>query len=234
MSPKRALPRGSDVVCLDATILISYAKAGMLEWLERFFGEDVAALAYTSEWLFEYEIKKPAAAYPENEEIVRAAWLHKAKVKAEDNVYVQNLVDLWAEPGRNRGEAEVVALCSRYGWTAVLDDTKGRDAAGRAAEVGRPFPARHVWGATMLVAAAAENLIDLGTAWEVHQAVERRYDTPPVLPTAPEYKQAVEWAVTAIRNRRDQLGSPRWPRVLALGLDPIVKGCVSRRYRELH
>jgi hypothetical protein len=54
------------------------------------------------------------------------------------------------------------------------------------------------------------------------------------MPTSEEYEQAFEWAVTAIRKHRDRAGSPAWPRVLALELDPIVKAAVSKRWRELH
>jgi hypothetical protein len=215
-------------------ILLSYAQANALAVLERLFGGETEAIAYTSEWLLKHEIEAHVARYPENATVVQADWLHQAKVKGEDNIYAQRLIDLWSEPGRNRGEAEVLALCSRYGWTAVLDDRKGRAAAVRAEEVGRPFPVRHVWGATMLAAATADNLISLADGWSTHQSVEARYDDPPVMPTSEEYEQAFEWAVTAIRKHRDRAGSPAWPRVLALELDPIVKAAVSKRWRELH
>lgn len=54
------------------------------------------------------------------------------------------------------------------------------------------------------------------------------------MPISPDYEQAFEWAVTAIRKRRDQAGSPSWPKLLTLELDPIVKAAVSKRWRELH
>ncbi len=234
MSCSKGLPRGAAVACFDAMILLSYAQANALAVLERLFGDETEAIAYTSEWLLKHEIEAHIGTYPENAAIVQADWLHTAKVKGDDNIYAQTLIDLWNEPGRNRGEAEVLALCSRYGWTAVLDDRKGRDAAGRAEERGRPFPVRHVWGATMLAAAAADNLISLGEAWSAHQAVEARYDDPPVMPISPDYEQAFEWVVTAIRKRRDQAGSPAWPKLLTLELDPIVKAAVSKRWQELH
>jgi hypothetical protein len=231
-SKKRALPRGSTVVCLDAMILIGYAEAGLVETLGLFF-DRVGVEAYTSAWLYENEIKIPAVKYPNSNRILNASWLKTAPVVDEDVLYVQNLLDAWgSDAGRDRGEAEVVALCTRYGWTGVSDDTKAHGVPELHAHY-RPFQPRMVHGATLLAAATAESMISEGEAWAAHQAVESSYDDPPVLPIEDDYQPAFADAVTAIRKKRDQIGSPDWPKLLANELDPVVRAAVRKRRKEL-
>jgi hypothetical protein len=90
-----------------------------------------------------------------------------------------------------------------------------------------------VHGAALLAAAAAENLISSGDAWAAYQAVEARYDDPPLIPIADEYEPAFTDAITAIRKRRDQLGSPAWPILLTHNIDAIVRAAVRRRRQQL-
>lgn len=230
MSKKRALPRGSAVVCLDAMILIGYAEVDRLNVLEALFaGVD----AYTSAWLYENEIKAPAARYPSNNRILSAAWLKRAPVVDDDILYVQNLLNAWgSDSDRDRGEAEIVALCTRHNWTGVSDDGKAHGVPELQAQH-RPFNPTMVHGASMLAAAAAESLIPVGDAWAVHQAVEARYDAPPLLPVDDEYAPAFSLAVDLIRSVRNKLGQPNWPILLTHGTDRIVRTAVKKRRQEL-
>jgi hypothetical protein len=229
---KRALPRGSTVLCVDAMILISYAKADLVALLAAILDRE-SVFAYTSEWLYQHEIKTPAAKYKDNERILEVDWLKTAPVVDDDIVYVQNLLDAWgSDTGRDRGEAEVVALCTRYGWTGISDDNKAHGVPALQ-EHHRPFKPTMVHGAALLAAAAAESLITVGEAWTAHQAVEARYEVPPLVPVEDEYEPAFSLAVDLIRKRRDQLGAPNWPILLTQDTDRIVRTVVKKRRQEL-
>lgn len=230
-SKKRALPRGSSVLCLDAMILIGYAEADLVDTLATLLDRAGVAV-YTSEWLYENEIKAPLAKYPHNQRVLDADWLKTAPVTDEDIVYVQNLLDAWGSAtGRDRGEAEVVALCTRHGWTGISDDTKAHGVPNLHPH--RPFTPTMVHGAALLAAAAAESLIAVGDAWAAHQAIEARYDVPPLVPLEDEYQPAFSLAVDLIRKRRDQLGAPNWPVLLTHDTDRIVRTAVKKRRQEL-
>jgi hypothetical protein len=216
------------VVCIDAMILLGYAQASCLESLEAFFGGG-QAIAVTSAWLLENEIAPYTDVHSENQLIVDASWLHRVAVTDEDILYAQSLLNAWgSQSGRDRGEAEIVALCSRNGWTGCSDDRNAHGGARLAKAQGRPFEPPMVCGASLLAAAAAENLVAVDEAWTVHKKVEASYDEPPLLPTEDEFEGAFQIAVSAIRTRRNQLGSPPWPRLLTHGLDAIVRAAVRQ------
>ncbi len=225
---RRPLPRGADVVCLDAMILLGYAQAGVLAVLESFFSGG-RAVAVTSAWLLENEIAAHVAEHPENQLIIDAAWIHPAAVADLDIVYTGTLLRAWGSgPGRDRGEAELVALCSRHGWTGCSDDRNAHGGAALTKAQGRPFAPAMVHGASLLAGAAAESLIATEKAWRVHQQVESRYDDPPLLPVDDSYEQAFVTAVNAIRGKRSKLGSPDWPRLLTHDLDKTVRAAARR------
>jgi len=90
-----------------------------------------------------------------------------------------------------------------------------------------------VRGASLIAAAAAELMLDVDDAWAVHHAVEARYDFPPLMPVEPEYQEAFTGAISALRKRRDQLGSPPWPRLLTCDVDKILRAAMRRREAEL-
>jgi hypothetical protein len=229
---KLALPRGSTVVGLDAMILIGYAEADAVDTLTTLF-ERAGVPAFTSAWLFENELEIPVAKYPVNQRIVDLEWLKKAPVVDEDILYVQNLLDAWgSEEGRDRGEAEIVALCTRHGWTGISDDRKAHGVPELHAHQ-RPFKPQMVHGAALLAAAVAENLISEGDAWATHKKVEARYDDPPLVPVSDDYEPAFAAAVQAIRKKRDLLGQPPWPILLTHGTDAIVRAAVRRRREDL-
>ncbi len=225
---RRPLPRGADGVCLDAMILLGYAQAGVLDVLGSFFSGG-RAVAVTSAWLLENEIAAHVAEHPENQLIADAAWIHTAAVADDDIVYTDMLLRAWRSgPRRDRGEAELVALCSRRGWTGCSDDRNAHGGAALAKAQGRPFAPAMVHGVSLLAGAAAENLIATDEAWRVHQLVESRYDDPPLLPVDNSYEESFVAAVNAIRGRRRKLGSPDWPHLLTHGLDKIVRAAVRR------
>lgn len=225
---KARLPRGTSVVCLDAMILIGYASADLLETLSSLFAAaDVHAC--TSAWVIDNEIGKHLDTHRANQNIVDADWLHRATI-----VDVENLLAAWGSTaGKDRGEAEILALCSRHGWTGVSDDHNAHGGAALAKRQGRPFEPSLVRGVSLLAAAAAESLIGGDQAWAVHRAVEARYDDPPIMPITPAFEQAFADAVTALRSTRNIQGSPPWPRLLTCGADRIVKAAVRHRNKQL-
>jgi hypothetical protein len=213
---------------MDAMILLGYAQAGVLEVLESFFTGG-RAIAATSAWLLENEIAAHVGAHPENQLIVDAPWLQTARVADDDIVYTDTLLRAWSSnPGRDRGEAELVALCSRHGWTGCSDDRNAHGGAALAKGQGRPFVPAMVHGVTLLAGGAAENLIATDEAWRVHQRIESRYDDPPLLSVNGEFEEAFITAVDAIRGKKSKVGSPDWPRLLTHDLDGIVKSAVRR------
>lgn len=68
-------------------------------------------------------------------------------------------------PDKDRGEVEMVALCSRHGWIAVCEDEVGRT---QAADYG----VDRIYIVTLLAAAAAYKLVPHKDAWAAHEAVE--------------------------------------------------------------
>jgi predicted nucleic acid-binding protein len=219
------LPRGARHVCFDATPLIAYADSGHLTLLSTWFGPT----AYVPAVVTEYELQKNLADYPQNQSIVDAPWLKPVPlIEPDDHQLANTLQQMWkSEKGRDRGEAELVALCKRYDWTAIVDDHNGRDGAYRNRVA-------HVFVATVLVAATAEQLITIDEAWTVHQAVEARYDRAPVLPTDDDYKPAFEKAVRALRGLMRDADEPPWPQILAdPRCDGVVKRSVATRRHEL-
>lgn len=229
----RALPRGAANVCLDAMILIGFAEADLVDELGNLFAGHNARV-FTSAWLFKHEIEIPSKKYEANKRILPVTWLEKAPVTDEDVLYVENLLKAWgSDAGRDRGEAEIVALCTRHNWTGVSDDNKAHGVPELQGQR-RPFRPAMIHGASLLACAAADNLIAVEDAWAIHQAVEARYDLgPPLMPIDDEYGQAFSDAVTVIRKTRDKLGSPPWPHLLQHGPDRILQAAVRRRRAQL-
>jgi hypothetical protein len=227
MSKKqRPSQRGPTVVCLDAMILMNYAKADLIDVLGSLFTPNSVPVC-TSAWVYSEEIQKPVGRYPENQRILDAGWLLTAPIADDDVVYVDNVVGAWGgEPGKNRGEAEIVALCTRHGWTGVSDDRQAHNIPSLKGQE-RPYRPAMIHGASLLACAAAESLIDIEDAWRVHQAVESRYDDPPLLPIDDRYARAFQQPVQAIRARRNALGSPAWPILLTHGPERIIKKAVA-------
>jgi predicted nucleic acid-binding protein len=159
------LPSGREHLCFDSTPLMAFAKAGDLDLLGSWFGH-----GYAPRVVIEDEVGNWVHKYPQNQDILDADWLECVRVDiAEDIVEVERVRRdyLGNDPGKDHGEAEVIVLCQRYGWTAALDDGEGRRYAARS-EVQVPSTMM----LTIIIAAAAEGLISPSDAWRVHADVD--------------------------------------------------------------
>jgi predicted nucleic acid-binding protein len=122
-----ALSTGPGFVCLDAMVLIHFNRVGSLKVLRDWLGPRV----FTANVITEQELRRGLPCHPENKAILDSEWLFPVPVDGiEDIALVASLRRRWgSQDDQDRGEAEVVALCARYGWTAVMDDEVGRKAA---------------------------------------------------------------------------------------------------------
>lgn len=151
--------QGTGFACFDTTALLTFARVNRVDLLGEWFPQ-----AFVPNIVIEEEVEPHIGRYPENRAIVDAAWLNVASVEeGEDLKLVAYLLeDRWAsEDGKDRGEAEVVALCRRYGWLAILDDGEGR----RAAE---DYGVRHISFLGVIVGAAAQAMLNPNDAWSLH------------------------------------------------------------------
>jgi predicted nucleic acid-binding protein len=181
-------------------VLIGWTDAGHLELL----GEIVGS-ALTAHVIWQEEIAGSIGAHPQNQQIIDAPWLSSAKVVDGDTRLVARLLEHWKSPPyTDRGEAEIVALCRRHGWTAITDDKDGRSAL----EAMRLNYAHRV---SMLLAATAMGVagLDADRAWEVHHAVEASRDGP-FLYDEGRFRQTLD----IIQRLWEQTGRPAWPQFL--------------------
>lgn len=205
---------GAGFVCLDAGPLIDFNDAKRLDLLEAWF----APIAYTPEAVVTLELAKRPK---QNNPTTSAPWLHWVKPHPNDAQLVAELLRRFGKgPPENQGEAEVVAACKRYGWTAVLDDEQGRRAAD---DEGVP----HVYVATLLAVAAAHGKLTPTAAWKVHAKMQQRGRFSPLKPDAP-YKAVFVDFVDKLRTLHRLRDKPEWPLLLAEGaLDDLLLDLVS-------
>lgn len=148
-------------LCFDTTALLLFAKAGILDEIGVLVGK-----AYVPEFVLEDEIQAHVARYPENQAIVDAPWLEVVDSHPDDAQLVATLLKRWASrPGRDQGEAEVIASALRYGYTGVFEDQVGRNAAR---QLGIPT----AYTVSMFVASAAARSIKPKEAWQLHSRTE--------------------------------------------------------------
>jgi hypothetical protein len=189
--PDGPLPTGPEHLCLDAMVLIGWNNAGCLELLGNLVGP-----AFTADVIVQLEIKSGLTRYPQNQAILDASWLTEAPVRDEDAQMVSDLTSLWGSgPRDDMGEAEIVALAQRHGWTAITDDKKGRGALEfRGLE--------YAYGASLLICAAAceEQGLDAASAWDINRAVEP--GDAPHLGEEAKFHKCVDFA-KKIREHRD-------------------------------
>lgn len=166
-------------------------------------------MAFTTDVVMKVELVKNLDAHPQNAEIVKLPWLKSVPVEEDEDVQlVAKLRRLWgSEKGRDHGEAEVVASCRRYGWTAVLDDSRGRDAAAK-------YGVAVVSSTGLLVAAAAFHHIPLDDAWILHRAIVRSHKRA-TLPPSEDYKGALGAAIRGAKRVIAEMEGEQWPLVLA-------------------
>ena len=106
--------------------------------------------------------------YRENQDIVDATWLNVVPVEHEDDLKLVAylLEERWAsDEGKDRGEAEVVAVCRRNGWLAILDDAEGRKAAD-------DYGVCHISFLGVIVGAAAQAKLRPNDAWDLHVEID--------------------------------------------------------------
>jgi predicted nucleic acid-binding protein len=219
--PPASHERGPDFVCLDATQLIAFNEAGELATLGAWFPR-----AFTPEVVFEEEIRPHLARYPQAQQILNAPWLEAVPVESGQGLQlVANLLTRWkSPPERDRGEAEVIALCRDYGWTAILDDDQGRVAAR-----GKNISVPSAMMLTVILAASAYELIKPRDAWRLHVAVDEARKRAGAgsfsyLTSSDTHRPAFMDCVNAFRHIREQQGNPNWPQILATrGLDETIR-----------
>lgn len=167
----------------------------------------------------EVELAKSLVRFPRNAEILKLPWLRAIPVEDDDDVqFVIGLRKVWGSArGRDHGEAEVVALCRRYGWTAILDDSRGRDAAYR-----NSVP--YVSSTGLLVAGAAFHRDDIAEVWDLHQRMVSPMSRP-TLPGTEDFRPAFQAALMAVRKIVGGMEGGQWPHVLA---DPRIDKLVAR------
>ena len=208
-----ALSQGTGFVCVDAMVPIHFNRIGRLELLGEWFGPRV----FTANVVLEEEIKGTVDRHPENQAIVEAEWLFSVPVDEIDDIaLVASLRKRWgSKDDKDRGEAELIALCRRYGWTAIMDDEVGRKAA-------RDCGVTRAYMVTTVIAAASAGLIHPQEAWKLHCSIESGQHGAILTSDEchkPVFMQCVERFVQISEKR----GNPLWPAILATkGLDDVV------------
>ena len=208
-----ALSTGPGFVCLDAMVPIHFNRVRCLEVLGDWFGPRV----FTANVIMEQELRGALGRHPENKAILDSDWLLAVPVdEIEDIELVASLRRRWgSRDDRDRGEAEVVALCRRYGWTVIMDDDVGRQAA-------KEHGVSCVYMLTTMLAAASCGLVTPPEAWKLHCSVER--ERRRAMLTAEECHRPVFMkCIEHIARVGEKRGHRRWPEILATkGLDDVV------------
>lgn len=207
------LPGGSGWVCFDTTALIHFNAVGGLDMLGSWFPR-----AFAPEVVIEEEIRGPLASYPKNQAILDAEWLESVKVEEPGDLKDVAAIHgrFGRRAGKDRGEAEVVVLCARHGWTAIIDDTQGQRAA-------KDYEASCCTILTTVLAAAGVGLIEARAAWQLHADLEKsRGSGRSALKAEKVHRKAFEECIRRFGRIADQRNL-RWPEILALkGADGLV------------
>jgi predicted nucleic acid-binding protein len=213
--------RGADYVCFDSTALLYFNNTGHLGLLEEWFEK-----AFAPNAVVDAEFDDHIDRYPENKRVVEASWLEKVPVESEQGLkLVAYLRDQrWkSAPNKDRGEAEVIALCVEYGWTAIMDEDQARVAAR---DEGVPT----AMILTMIIAAAAQNKIKPGDAWKLHSEIVSVRGGFTYLTADKVHRPAFMNSIDAFRKIWRDEGEPPWPRLLAWrrGLDSVILAVRAR------
>ncbi len=207
------LPTGSEWACFDTTALIHFNSIGQLDTLGVWFPR-----AFAPTVVIEDEIRDHLAKYPANQAIVEATWLEAASIT--DPADLRDVAEIHKRYGRkagqDRGEAEVVVLCARQGWTGIIDDSNGQRAA-------LDYKAPHCAILTMILAAAAHGLIEPSAAWRLHADLEAsRGSGRSALSAQTVHKKPFHACIKQFARVIDKRGLA-WPHVLgAPGADGLV------------
>jgi predicted nucleic acid-binding protein len=208
---------GAGFACFDTTPLLSFARVGRLDILGAWFPR-----AFVPNVVMEEEVKAHVGKHPENQEIVDAAWLESVPVEEDEDLELVAylLEERWASAeGKDRGEAEVVALCRRHRWLAILDDTEGRKAAA-------DYVVRHISFLGVIVGAAAQGMLKPTDAWNLHVEIDqaRKRIKPQsfsFLTSDTSAKPVFMDAVNAVRKAWIAAGRPDWHALLLMD-DPTI------------
>jgi predicted nucleic acid-binding protein len=226
---------GADYVCLDSTALIAFNDVDKLdilgEWFPKAFAPNVVLVE---------EIGGSLEAFPHGRNILDATWLREAAVDDAEGLQLVAYLreERWCSPkGKDRGEAEVVALCRRYGWTAILDDTEGIRAA-------KDYGVSSASFLSVIIAAAAQDMIARKDAWDLHVLIDQKRRERAAakgaktqafsfLTSDNSQREIFMTCVNEFRRRWIDRGRPAWPHLLALEppdrLDDIIKAVRRRR-----
>lgn len=213
--------RGAGYVCFDSTALLYFNKTGHLDLLEAWFPKAFAPTA-----VIDAEFGEHIDRYPESKRIVEASWLEAVPVESDDGLklvaYLRD--ERWkSAPNKDRGEAEVIALCVDYGWTAIMDDDQGRVAA-RDSKV----PTATIL--TMVIAASAQGLISPTDAWKLHCEIVVARGGFTILSADKVHRPVFMNSIEAVRKIWRDEGEPAWPLLLAWkrGLDNVILAVRNR------
>jgi predicted nucleic acid-binding protein len=218
--PSAPPERGPAYVCFDATQLFSFNRVDRLDTLGDWFPK-----AFVPNVVIEKEVKPFVGKYPKNQRILDAAWLHSVAVESDSGLrLVAHLRDrVWkSPPEKDRGEAEVLALCRDFGWIAILDDKQARVAAERNAKVPRAMLL------TIIIAAAAYEKISRSDAWKLHVDIDKARKKMGIgscsfLTSDGCHASVFEKCIDMFSDLRQRKGNREWPVFLAIpSLDELV------------
>jgi predicted nucleic acid-binding protein len=217
--------QGAGFVCFDTTALLAFARVGAVDLLGEWFPQ-----AFVPNVVMEEEIAAHVSRYPENQAIVDANWLSVIAVEEDDDLKLVAylLEERWAsEDDKDRGEAEVIALCRRNGWLAILDDSEGRRAA---ADEG----VRHISFLGVIVGAAAQAKLNPNDAWELHVKIDEARKGSGLgsfsfLTSDPSMKPIFLDAINDVRRRWIADERKDWHAILLLDDRPIDETILSLR-----
>jgi hypothetical protein len=227
-----SLPTGTSYVCFDTTSLIHSAATGYLDELGSWWGSG----AFTARHIMDIEVGRNVKLHPRNQDVLDAAWLHAVPVDNPQDLFrVAWLLDHhWmSSPGKDRGEAEVLTLCRRYGWVAIIDDERGRAYAAKpvvprspadldATMTEPPIPSAMLL--TTIIAAVAWGVAKHGKAWKMHCAIDRdRGSGYSLISYGDSQRPIFDACVAKFRKLHEQRPNLGFPAVLAVrGLDDLV------------
>ena len=107
----------------DATALSHFARADRLGELQVLIGPDEPVLVAE----VASELASGIPDHPALARVTTASWLVRVRLKetAEIARFARYQAELGGQPGRNQGEASVLAWVSSHGGTAIVDDRAG-------------------------------------------------------------------------------------------------------------
>jgi predicted nucleic acid-binding protein len=218
--PSAPPERGPAYVCFDATQLFAFNRVDRLDTLGDWFPK-----AFVPNVVIEKEVRPFVRKYPKNQRILSATWLHSVAVESDSGLrLVAHLRDrVWkSPPEKDRGEAEVLALCRDYGWIAILDDEQARVAAERHAKAPRAMLL------TIIIAAAAYEKISRNDAWKLHVDIDKARKKMGIgsrsfLTSDLCHEGVFAKCIDMFGGFRDKFDNPEWPTFLAIpSLDELV------------